>query len=73
MILAHSLAGPLRSVPECGCSNALVLPTTKMDLKCRVLRVFGRNARDAVFAIVILTGYMIGTKNQARVAILDTS
>jgi hypothetical protein len=48
-------------------------PTTKIDPKCRVLRMFGRSARDAVFAIVILAGYVIGTKNQAMVAILDTS
>jgi hypothetical protein len=35
--------------------------------------MFGRSARDAVFAIVILAGYVIGAKNQAMVAILDTS
>src|SRR5438552_7389507 len=73
IIFAHRLAGTLRSVPECGCSNAVVLPTLKIDPKCRVLRMFGRSARDAVFAIVILAGYVIGAKNQATVAILDTS
>jgi hypothetical protein len=35
--------------------------------------MFGPSARDAVFAIVILAGYVIGAKNQATVAILDTS
>jgi hypothetical protein len=35
--------------------------------------MFGRSARDAVFAIVILAAYVIGAKNQATVAILDTS
>ena len=32
--------------------------------------MFGRSARDAAFAIVILAGYVIGTKNQATVATL---
>jgi hypothetical protein len=35
--------------------------------------MFGPSARDAVFAIVILAGYVIGAKNQATVAILGTS
>ena len=45
----------------------------EIDSKYRVLRMFGRSAQDAVLAIVILVGYVIGSKNQATVAILDTS
>ena len=41
--------------------------------KVSVLRMFGRSAQDAVFAIVILAGYVFGAKDQATVPMLDTS
>ena len=58
-------------MPECGCSNASVLPTMKIEPNVGSCACSSGACVDAVFAIVILAGYVIGAKNQATVAILE--